>query len=534
MTMTLRALPAALMLAVGLTACGGGSSSSNGNGHGNPTESVASSSGVVVDDLVADATVFCDGNDNGIQDEGEAATTTDEGGRFTFTPACAAPIRTVVGTGYDRTLMKAPKGQLRGKAGSRVVSYFTTMQLESGLSDAQFQAILARLGLTGIDPATFDPTKDANRLGTAAALAKILNDLTDIVEAAGGDPKQAFRSAAAAMIAHARDQVASGTVFDGDGSRLVALVQAASTAAFAVVDTSTWTAEQKNHAATLASEGLAIAAHAVRGHRSYDDAHDDLNNGSVGSIISETDLSDPDRVEEARGRCRDRSDESEARRPQFVYTDADGFTFIDGSGAARSYTLAQLDAGIDLSDTTLGALKRLKLPLRATPLALPRQGQRVTLALQVEQIDGSRLLQVALDRIVLKRASSGAVNAVIPSGAKLYFYARSASGIEIGTGERGFTGLNGDLLSSTDDGLSLDLKVLAEKMKGRFPTQTALLDGLLQAQGHFKVKLVVGELDLRHADRNRFGAGRVAVATPGSKGSAYRVNGTVVNGQVTF
>ena len=518
MKMTLRALPAALMLAVGLTACGGGSSNSNGNG--TSTEPLTSSSGVVVDDLVADATVFCDSNDNGVQDDGEATATTDDAGAFTFSPACAAPIRTVVGTGYDRTLMKAPKGQLRGKAGSKVVSYFTTMQLESGLSDAQFQAILTKLGLTGVDPSSFDPTKDADRLGTAAALAKILNDLADIVEAAGGDPKVAFRAAATAMIGYAQNHVVSGTVFDGDGSSLVALIQAASTAAFAVVDTSTWTSEQKSNAATLASEGLAIAAGAVRRHRSYDDAHDDLNNGSVGSIISDTDLSDHDRVEEARGRCRDRSDESEARRPQFVYTDADGFTFIDGSDAARSYTLAQLDAGIDLSDTTLGALKRLQLPLRATPLALPRQGQRVTLALQVEQIDGSRLLQVALDRIVLKRASSGAVNAVIPSGAKLYFYARSASGIEIGTGERGFTGLNGDLLSSTDDGLSLDLKVLAEKMKGRFPTQTALLDNLLQAKGNFKVKVVIGELDLRHANGDRFGVGRVAVSIPDSHRSA--------------
>jgi hypothetical protein len=529
MTMTLRALPAALILAFGLTACGGGTSSSGG---GQP--SVTSSSGVVVDDLVVEATVFCDGNDNGIQDDGEATATTDDSGAFTFTPACTAPIRTVVGTGYDRTLMKAPKGQLRGKAGSKVLSYFTTMQLESGLSDAQFQAVLAKLGLTGVDASTFDPTRDADRLGTAAALAKILNDLADIVEAAGGDPKEAFRTAAGAMIRHAQSQVASGTVFDGDGSALVALIQAASSAAFAAVDTSTWTSDQKANAATLASEGLAIAAAAVRGHRSYDEAHDDLNNGSVGSIISDTDLTDRDKVEEARGRCRDRSGEAEARRPQYVYADGDALAFIDGSGAARRFTLAQLDAGINLSDTTLGALRQLQLPMRATTLALPRQGQRVSLALQVEQVGGTRLLQVALDRIVLKRGSTGVITAAIPSNAKLYFYARSASGIEIGTGEAGFTDLNGDLLSTTADGLALDLQVLAQKMKGRFPTQTALLDGLLQAKGHFSVKLVVGELDLRHDGGGRFGVGRVAVAVPGSHRSAYRLNGSVVNGHVTF
>ncbi len=122
----------------------------------------------------------------------------------------------------------------------------------------------------------------------------------------------------------------------------------------------------------------------------------------------------------------------------------------------------------------------------------------------------------------------------MPSRAKLYFYAKSASGIEIGTGAAGFTDLNAELLSSTSTGLSIDLKVLAEKMKGRFPTQTALLDNLLQAKGNFKIKVVIGELDLRHADASRLGVGRVAVSIPDSHRSAYRVNGTAVNGRVTF
>lgn len=535
MTMTLRTLPAAVLLAFGLTACGGGSGTSTGSGTASPpTTASGSSSGVLVDDLVADATVFCDSNDNGQLDSGEATATTDDSGAFTFSPACTASVVSVAGSGYDKTLLKAPKGRLRAKAGSKVVSYFTTMQADSGLSDSDFQVVLAKLGLTGIDPATFDPSKDPARLGTSAALAKILNDLSEIVETAGGDPKEGFKAAALAMVSYAQSHAVSGSVFGGDGSTLTALIQSASAAAFASIGSGTWTTAQKNNAVALASDGLAVTATAVRGHSSFDEAHDDLNNGSVGSIISQTDLSDDTQVGEARDRCRDRSNEAEARKPQFVYTNADAFTFIDGGNAARRFTLAQLDAGIDLSDTTLGALRQLQLPLQATTLALPREGQRVTLALQVEQIGGTRLLQVALDRIVLKRASSGVVNATIPSDARLYFYARSASGIEIGSGATGFTDLNGDLLSSTADGLSLDLKVLGEKMKGRFPTQTALLDALLQAKGSFHVKLVVGELDLRHADKSRFSTSRVAVAIPGSSRSAYRVNGNVVNGRVTF
>jgi len=527
LTLTVRAPVAAVVLALGLSACGGHSA-------GNSSSPVSSSSGVVVDDLVADATVICDSNGNGLLDDGEATTTTDDNGAFTFSPACTSAIATVAGSGYDKTLMKAPKGGLRAKAGSTVLSYFTTMQAESGLTDAQFQAALAKMGLSGVDAGTFDPSKDATRLGTAAALAKILNDLAEIVETAGGDARAAFKSAAAAMVTYVGTQVASGTVFDGDGTALSGLVKTAAAAAFASVGSGTWTDTQKGNAVALSSDGLTVAANAVRGHNSFDSAHDDLNNASVGAILSQTDLADDTQVLAARERCRDRSAEAEARKPQYVYTQGDGFTFIDGSDATRSFTLAQLDAGVDLSDTTLGALKQLKLPMRATTLALPRQGRRVTLALQVEQVGGTRLLQVALDRISLKRSSTGAVTAVIPSNAKLYFYARSASGIEIGTGSTGFTDLNGELLSSTADGLALDLQVLADKMKGRFPTQTALLDGLLQAKGTFKVKLVVGELDLRHDGGSRFSAGRVAVSIPGSNHSAYRVNGTVVNGQVTF
>lgn len=523
----LRTLSAALLLAFGLGACGGG-----GGGSSDGTDTT-SSSGVLVDDRIADATLFCDSNGNGSLDEGEATTTSDDHGAFTFSPSCSAAIVTVAGTGYDKTLLKAPKSRLRAAAGSAVVSYFTTLQLDSGLSAEEFQAVMTKLGLSGVNPATFDPSQDnTERFGSAAALSKILNELAEIVENMGGDSQAAFRAAALALVEQARNLPSGSTVFTSDDT-LGNLVQAAAAAAFATVDSSTWSDTAKANAAAIATDGLRLAAQVVRGHRNFDDAHDDLNNSSVGSIISETDLEDATRVSEARERCRDHNGEN--RRAQYVYTDGDAFTFVDGSDALRSFTLEQLDAGIDLSDTTLGALKRLELPLRATSLALSRHGQRVALGLSVEQTDGTRVMQVALDKVTLQRNSStGVVSASVPSRAKLYFYAKSASGIEIGTGAAGFTDLNAELLSSTSTGLSIDLKVLAEKMKGRFPTQTALLDNLLQAKGNFKIKVVIGELDLRHADASRFGVGRVAVSIPDSHRSAYRVNGTAVNGRVTF
>ena len=47
---------------------------------------------------------------------------------------------------------------------------------------------------------------------------------------------------------------------------------------------------------------------------------------------------------------------------------------------------------------------------------------------------------------------------------------------------------------------ALDLVKLANGMKGKFPANTALIDQMLGATGTFEVKLVVNEIDLRHAD----------------------------------
>ncbi len=71
----MRLLSASLVLAFGLAACGGSDSTSA------PAVPVASaSSGVLVDDLIAGATVFCDDNSNGVLDAGEKSAVTE---RFT-------------------------------------------------------------------------------------------------------------------------------------------------------------------------------------------------------------------------------------------------------------------------------------------------------------------------------------------------------------------------------------------------------------------------------------------------------------------
>lgn len=517
-----RWLPAAWLIGIGLTACGG----SGGDGQqadGSVTR------GVLVDDRVVDAVVFCDRNGDGTLDDGEPSTRTDTSGAFVFSPACPAPLASVAGTGYDLTLLKAPKARWRAPAGSTVLSPFTTLWMTSGLDLADFQALLARLGLPGVDPRRFDPTVDEDRAGTAAALNKIVHDVVEIAEAAGADPQVAFQAAQVALVEQARS---AGADPWGEGSALGDLIEAVATRAFASVDPAVWSETARRHAASIARDGIAVVVRRVRERRSVEAAHDDLNNGGVLGLVFETDLEDADRVREARERCRG----DELRRAQYVHADRDRIGFVGPAAQVRDVTLVQFDAGLDLRGSSLAALRQLHLPLRATSLGLPRHGARVTVGLQVEQEDGTRLLQVALAPVVLTReAASGQVRARLGERAVLYAYAGTPGGPQAGSGREGFTNLDATLIVPGVDGLGLDLQVLLRRLKAEMPAARPWLERLADARGTFKLRLVIGELDLRKQDASRFGIGRVAVRLPGDAlHSAYRVNGTALVGRITF
>lgn len=511
------------MLALGLTACGG-SGSPGSDADGSVTR------GVLVDDRVVDAVVFCDRNGDGTLDDGETSTRTDTRGEFVFSPACAAPLASVAGTGYDLTLLKAPKARWRAPAGSTVVSPFTTLWMDSGLHLAEFQDLLARLGLPGVDPRRFDPTQEATLAGPAAALGKVLHEVVEVAQSAGADPQVAFQGALAALVEHARAARAGDLL--RDDAALGDLIEAVATRAFASVDPAVWSETARRHAAVIVRDGLTEVVRRVRVQGSYEAAQDDLNSGGIPAIVSETDLEDAGQVREARLRSRG----DEARRAQYVHADGLRFTPAGPSARELDFTRAQLETGLDLRGSTLGTLQRLQLPLRATPLALPRHGLRVALGLQLEQDDGSQLLQLALDPVRLVRdAASGTVQARLDPRAKLFVYARSPDGAELGSGPAGFGDLDDALIIRTTEGLAIDLQVLRQQLQARLPAARERLGRLLEARGIFKLRLVVGELDLRHGDASRFGIGRVAVRLPGDEArSAYRVNGPAWVGEVTF
>ncbi len=176
----LSALAMSLGMAFYISGCGISTSASGGI-----------SSGILVDDIIIGATVFCDQNNNGILDGGEPSAVTDQNGQFVFASTCTAPIASVAGTGVDRTTQRAPQGTYRALAGSSVLSPFTTMQVESGLSTPDFQRVMQTMGLGAQDPATFNPVdQPAPTAMAAAAAAKILNDIAETSVAAGAEMRQ--------------------------------------------------------------------------------------------------------------------------------------------------------------------------------------------------------------------------------------------------------------------------------------------------------------------------------------------------------
>jgi hypothetical protein len=530
----LRLLSAAVLLALGLSACGGGGDATTTVPEGT-TPGVAPSAiaGVLVDDLILGATVFCDGNDNGSLDAGESSATTDSSGRYTFGAACFAPIVSVAGTGYDKSTLKAPKGQYKALAGSQVLSPFTTMRAVSGLSDSEFSAVLTKLGLEGVDVATFDPTVDAARATTAAAIAKILNDVSEIVAAAGGDAAAAFKAATLAVALHASSSSGPAFASDADLGRLVAAASDAglrggnrNSAGGAI-----WSDKALANAQSLAAAGITTVASNIKKRASLLDALNDLSSNAAVHVVVDTDLDDDVQVGESRGKA---GDATEMAKAQYLSLRGDAVEVTPLKAAASSHTLTQFAAGLPLAGQTLSTLSRLTLPLDSTANALPRQGATVAVALEIENTATGGMLQGALDKVVLKRNSDGSVAATIPDDAKLYLYMKTAAGFEFGTGEEAKLGVATPLLSSDARGLGIDLQKLASGMRKHFPGNTALINKVLEEQGTFQMKVVISESDFRHADGSRLSIGKVAVKVPGQSGTASKVQGVVVTGRVTF
>ena len=414
-----------------------------------------------------------------------------------------------------------------------MVSPFTTMRAVSGLSDAEFKAVLTKLGLDGVDVATFNPVADPVRATTAAALAKILNDVSEIVAAAGGDAAAAFKAATIAMAVHVKDS--TGPAFSS-ATDLGNLVNAAAEAGLREGNKNSagnaiWNDKALANARSLAATAITTLVGTIQKRGSLADAMNDLGNSSAVHLVGDTELEDDDKVAASRTKA---ADTTELTKPQYVSVVGDAVTIAPMEGKGSSFTLTQFADKLDLSGQTLSTLSHVTLPLSSTAMALPRAGGVVALAVEIRNVDTGGVLQGAIDKVKLTRGADGAVSAAILSESKLHLFMKTASDIQFGTGAEPLEGVGTPLLTNGSDGLGIDLQKLASGMRKHFPDNTALINKVLEESGTFEMKVVVADMDFRHADGTRLPVGKVSVKVPGNLGVARTVQGVTVSGFVKF
>lgn len=175
-------------------------------------------SGNVSDGYVAGATVFIDVNGNGIWDDGEPTTETNDQGAFTFLTNETGPIIAFGGVNIDTGLPNTVI--LKAPVGSTIVNPLTTLVqtlVESGktVEDAT-AAVVDALGLPeGLDLTTYDilaqPANDPVALAAQKAATQIVTLLVEMKEAAGlsGDEAVLLEQTLVANIAQAMANGAS-------------------------------------------------------------------------------------------------------------------------------------------------------------------------------------------------------------------------------------------------------------------------------------------------------------------------------------
>ena len=131
-------------------------------------------------------------------------------------------------------------------------------------------------------------------------------------------------------------------------------------------------------------------------------------------------------------------------------------------------------------------------------------------------------------------AENGMVSATILDSSKLHLFMKTASDIQFGTGTKPLEGVGTPLLTNGADGLGIDLQKLASGMRKHFPDNTSLINKVLEESGTFEIKVVVADMDFRHADGTRLATGKVSVQVPGNLGVARAVQGVTVSGFVKF
>jgi hypothetical protein len=560
-----------ISIALTLTACGDSS------------VLITSSTGKAVDGYLSGSQVVCDTNNNGIKDTGEASTTTNATGDFTFSPSCASTLVVTGGTNMDTQLPF--EGQLKAPAGSAVATPLTSLMANGGLSAAQ---VATALGLaSGTDVTKTDPMSSTALLKKTLAVQQIIQQIANTMgNLAGTNNADAIQAIYSSVAQSVSATLGTSALIDNNGnivsSVVTSIVKKSVEAVAASTDTSLATAKAglATYNPTSISQliGGPVAAQAqvlsnFSGNASELTAQtatmqtnafissaaknlstlltttvastSNFNLTTVASSLTtlSTNTSDSTALSAfSTATATANTAASTALGSSFVAAvtttpssianntlsiNGNQLTFSFDKEAAKTATLTAFNT----DGIVLGSIPdsiSFAYTLKGTPI--PPAGSTVSVGLAITEASTGREVKVILDKVSMSVTGS-TVTANVPANAKVYAYGKTSAGVLV---FRTLTNSSANqLVAVSDSSLSFNVtNVLKTLMDKADSVSNYPFDNLLNVKGNFNVTMLVSNLAI--ASESSGAVKALTLAVPAAAGTAASMNGLGIVGKFTL
>jgi hypothetical protein len=471
-----------------LTACGGGGSGVESS----PTQPRASTSGIAVDGYLSGSTVTCDANANGRADGGEASTTTNGTGGFTFDPGCASPMLITGGTNIDTGFPFV--GTLKAPAGSKMVTPLTTLMVVGNLSAAD---LAAALGLpSNVDVTTMDPADGSNPelFKKTLAVQQVLQQLAKTFSSGDASSTNALYVVAATKLTDALKASNDPTFVGTDGSINIALLQAV-------------------------ASGVATAVNSTLPPQTLAGIVDQVASQAESFLQSDGSLDDLEEVAKRQ------------QAPSLVIDLQAADSFVAFGDAALSLNGQPVSLAQFLSPSGVSVTEFRELGLSLNVVGTP--SFKVTSSIAMDLLEDvsttPRRLQVMIDKVDIEYSSTTGTWTIAPgTDAKVHVYGRMRNGTEVNTILNDLS-FNPYAISNNQITLKYEQildKVFSSAQSAELRTTAGSFKNLT---GSFNTTLAISRLNLRSANGTPLPLQDVQI-----QGSTARVMGVGVKGKVTF
>ncbi len=417
----------------------------------------------MVDGYLSGASVFCDLNKDGVASTGEATTTTNAGGAFTFANGCAGTI--VAFGGNDATTGYAFKGVLKAPAGSIMATPLTSLLADSGMTAAQLSLAL---GLPpGVDVTKVDPADGNNNdlMRVTLATQQLIQQLANTLGGLSGstDIASLYSKVAASFAA---TLIANPTpLFAADGSVNPTLLNLAAKSAVAAT-----LADPKFTDFVISDADLAAASSQI------------ASQATAFLVATDADLAN------ITTRLQNPAAPPIETAASVNYLSLTGDA-VRINGSAFSY--AALTAGATIgTPTTFG----LNFTIKGTPVI----DTVVGLGLELTENGGQgRVLKMIIDKVNVKSVN-GQLTIAPDALAKVYVYGHTASGNDINLT---INDLTFKPLTVTNNALTLNYTGMVNKVLASVDNTTkTTAEKFTAISGSFNIKVAFDGLQVRTVD----------------------------------